>query len=77
VTGAISACITIAQEGCDPNESIVFAGKVTLLGDTQIGSSTPPSLGANNIHVNYKFNNLDKNSYKLNIVNDYYLNSKI
>ena len=72
VTGAISACVTSAENGCGASENITFTGKVKLLGNTQIGRSAPSSLGANNTHVSYTFNNLDKNGYTLNTVTDYY-----
>lgn len=77
LTGAVSACITIAQEGCGADENITFTKPVKLLGDAQVGESTPSSLGTDNIHVNYIFNNLVKNGYKLNIVTNYYNNSKL
>lgn len=77
VTGAISACVTSAENGCGASENITFTGKVKLLGNTQIGRSTPSSLGANNTHVSYTFNNLDKNGYTLNTVTDYFYNGKL
>ena len=76
VSGAISACVTSAEEGCGPSESIAFSGQVKLSGNTQIGESTPSSLGANNTHVGYTFSNLDKNGYTLNTVTDYYYSAE-
>ena len=72
VTGAISACVTSAEQGCGASESIMLTGLVKLLGNTQIGQSTPSSAGANNLHVGYTFSNLDKNGYTLNTVTDYH-----
>jgi hypothetical protein len=76
VTGAISACVTSAEEGCGASESITFTGQVKLLGNTQIGQSTPSSLGASNTHVSYTLNNLDKNGYALTTVTDYYYSAE-
>jgi hypothetical protein len=72
VTGAISACVTSAEQGCGANESITLAGLVKLRGNTQVGQSTPSSAGANNIHVSYTFSNLNKNGYTLNTLTDYH-----
>lgn len=75
-TGAISACVTSAEEGCGASENITFTSQVKLLGNAQIGESTPSSLGTDNTHVNYTFNNLDKNGYTLNTVTDYYYSAE-
>lgn len=52
-TGAISACITKAQQGCDVGATVTFTGKVTLTGDTTFGAfygktspQAPPSTTA-------------------------------
>lgn len=74
VTGAISACVTSAQQGCGASESITLTGLVKLLGNTQVGQSTPASAGADNLHVDYIFSNLDKNGYTLSTVTDYHYN---
>jgi len=70
-TGAISACLTNAEQGCGASEQLTFSGTVKLLGNTQIGTYVPSSEGSNNTHVDYTFNNLDKNGYSLTVVTDY------
>lgn len=68
ITGAISACLTVKEQGCDNNEQVTFSGLVTLYGDTQVGAYTPASAGADNLHVNYVFKDLSKDGYTLTIV---------
>lgn len=38
-SGAINACLTSAEQGCDGNVTVTLGGKVTLTGDTQLGAS--------------------------------------
>jgi hypothetical protein len=37
-TGAVSTCITKAQEGCGDGATVTFTGKVTLTGNTEFGA---------------------------------------
>jgi hypothetical protein len=38
-TGAINACLTSAEQGCEGHVTVTLGGKVTITGDTQLGAS--------------------------------------
>jgi hypothetical protein len=37
-TGAISVCLTSAEQGCEANVAVTLGGKIKLTGDTQFGA---------------------------------------
>jgi len=66
-TGALTACLTNAQQGCDGNVRVTLGGKVRLSGDTQLGASYG---GENNeipteTTVTYSFENEVTGGYQL------------
>lgn len=72
-TGAISACITSAQAGCDAGVQITLSGKITLTGDTELGASynSGTAMGAGaptSTTATYTIRNLITNGHNLTAV---------
>jgi hypothetical protein len=69
-TGAVTTCITKAQQGCSDGATVTFTGKVTLAGDAQFGAfygSAAPQ-AAPSTTVTYVLKDLVTNSHTLTAV---------